>query len=123
MCTRFFLFYFILHIIVFFVFFLLMCVFARVCVCVCVSIIAAGLNAGMDQKGGGTSAIAKLTDAVNDRLTNISNIAQAFKRLFRLVCICGCFLASFPTFSLSVCLCVCVCVLNIHVCMYATEYV
>ena len=45
---------------------------------------AMGLNAGMDQEGGGTGAINKLADAVKDGMTTAAAVATAFTRLFRL---------------------------------------
>ena len=45
---------------------------------------AEGLNAGMDQEGGGTGAISQLAAAVKDGKTTAAAVANAFKRLFRL---------------------------------------
>ena len=44
---------------------------------------AAGINAGIDQEGGGTSAVAQLQAAVESKLTNSSTIATSFRRLMR----------------------------------------
>ena len=44
---------------------------------------AVGLNAGLDQEGGGTSAIAQLASAVAAGLTTSAKIETAFKRLMR----------------------------------------
>lgn len=44
---------------------------------------AMGLNAGMDQEGGGTSVITQLAAAVAGGWTSADKIAQAFRRLFR----------------------------------------
>ncbi|XP_065197293.1 uncharacterized protein LOC135828788 [Sycon ciliatum] len=44
---------------------------------------AAGLNAGMDQEGGGTSAINHLKDAIGNKTTTEEAVSTAFKRLFR----------------------------------------
>eukprot|EP00660_Eupelagonema_oceanica_P017507 gene17507-15361_t len=44
---------------------------------------AAGLNAGLDQEGGGTSAIGQLAAAIDQNLTSASTVATAFGRLMR----------------------------------------
>ena len=44
---------------------------------------AVGLKAGMDQEGGGNSAIKHLPDALNKHNITTDQIATAFKRLFR----------------------------------------
>ena len=43
---------------------------------------AIGINAGMDQEGGGTQAIEKLPDAVKAGLTTAEAVATSFRRLF-----------------------------------------
>ena len=45
---------------------------------------AVGINAGLDQEGGGTQAISHLQDAVAHGLTNSSAIETAFRRLMRM---------------------------------------
>lgn len=45
---------------------------------------AVGINAGLDQEGGGTSAISHLQDAVTHGLTNATTIEAAFRRLMRM---------------------------------------
>ena len=45
---------------------------------------AVGINAGLDQEGGGTSAISHLSDAVAHGLTNATVIGKAFRRLMRM---------------------------------------
>ena len=45
---------------------------------------AVGLNAGLDQEGGGTAAISHLQDAVTHGLTNNTVIEAAFRRLMRM---------------------------------------
>ena len=44
---------------------------------------AAALNAGLDQEGGGTTAIEQLQPAIDQKLTNASVVATAFGRLMR----------------------------------------
>ena len=44
---------------------------------------AAGLNAGLDQEGGGTSAIDQLLTAIDQKLTSKARVATAFGRLMR----------------------------------------
>ena len=44
---------------------------------------AVGLNAGMDQEGGGTRAITQLQAAIDSHMTTSDAVATAFKRLFR----------------------------------------
>jgi beta-glucosidase-like glycosyl hydrolase len=44
---------------------------------------AVGLNAGLDQEGGGTTAIAQLQAAIDAKLTDASTVATAFRRLMR----------------------------------------
>lgn len=45
---------------------------------------AVGINAGLDQEGGGTAAISHLQDAVAHGLTNNTAIEAAFRRLMRM---------------------------------------
>ena len=45
---------------------------------------ALGLNAGMDQEGGGTQAIDQLAQAVTDGKTTNDAVDTAFKRLYRI---------------------------------------
>jgi beta-glucosidase len=45
---------------------------------------AVGINAGMDQEGGGTSAISHLQAAITDGLTSAATVEQAFRRLMRM---------------------------------------
>jgi beta-glucosidase len=44
---------------------------------------AAALNAGLDQEGGGTTAIEQLQPAIDRKLTTASVVATAFGRLMR----------------------------------------
>ena len=44
---------------------------------------AVGINAGLDQEGGGTDAVGKLADAVAANQTSAAAVAQSFRRLFR----------------------------------------
>lgn len=44
---------------------------------------AAAINAGLDQEGGGTSAISHLHDALSHNLTTRARVRAAFRRLFR----------------------------------------
>jgi len=44
---------------------------------------AAGLNAGLDQEGGGTRVIAQLEAAVAANLTTVAHVQAAFRRLMR----------------------------------------
>ena len=44
---------------------------------------AAGLNAGLDQEGGGTSVISSIADAVAQNLTTEARVESAFRRLMR----------------------------------------
>ena len=45
---------------------------------------AQGLNAGMDQEGGGSKAISQLLPAIEHGLTTPAEVARAFRNLFRL---------------------------------------
>jgi beta-glucosidase-like glycosyl hydrolase len=45
---------------------------------------AVGINAGLDQEGGGTSAISALAQAVSDGKVKKETVATAFRRLFRI---------------------------------------
>jgi len=45
---------------------------------------AVAINAGLDQEGGGTSAISNLQNAVENNLTNATVIEGAFRRLMRM---------------------------------------
>ena len=45
---------------------------------------AQGLNAGMDQEGGGNQAVSQLLAGINDSLTTPTEVARAFRNLFRL---------------------------------------
>eukprot|EP00039_Didymoeca_costata_P007118 m.96434 g.96434 ORF g.96434 m.96434 type:complete len:835 (+) comp13547_c1_seq2:207-2711(+) len=45
---------------------------------------AVGMNAGLDQEGGGTKAISQLQQALDDGLTVAENIEKAFGRLMRM---------------------------------------
>lgn len=45
---------------------------------------AVGINAGMDQEGGGTKAIETLAQAVADKKVTTQTISTAFRRLFRI---------------------------------------
>jgi beta-glucosidase len=47
------------------------------------------INAGLDQEGGGTSAIKALPRAIADKLVNSSSITTSFKRLFRIRILLG----------------------------------
>ena len=49
----------------------------------------AGLNAGVDQEGGGTSAIDSLPSALATGLVNASSIGTSFARLFRVRMLLG----------------------------------
>eukprot|EP00936_MAST-01D_sp_MAST-1D-sp1_P000772 g772.t1 len=44
---------------------------------------AAGLNAGLDQEGGGTSVISSIADAIAQNLTTAARVESAFRRLMR----------------------------------------
>jgi hypothetical protein len=44
----------------------------------------AGLNAGLDQEGGGTAAIVHLADAISHNLTTSAAVETAFRRLMRM---------------------------------------
>lgn len=52
---------------------------------------AVGLNAGLDQEGGGTIAISKLQSAIAHGLTNASAVHTAFRRLMRVRMLLGMF--------------------------------
>ena len=52
---------------------------------------AAGLNAGLDQEGGGSSAIVTLPAAVSANLTTSQTVELAFRRLMRARLILGMF--------------------------------
>ena len=45
---------------------------------------AVGLNAGMDQEGGGNKVIAQLEQAIKDKKTTPDKVATAFRRLMRI---------------------------------------
>ena len=44
---------------------------------------AVGINAGMDQEGGGNAAISQLHKAVNDSMTTVAAVEQSFRRVMR----------------------------------------
>lgn len=50
---------------------------------------ATGLNAGLDQEGGGTGAISALQDAITAGMTTKEAVTTAFKRLFRIRLLLG----------------------------------
>ena len=68
------------------------CARARVCVHhIQVHAAAAGLNAGLDQEGGGKSAIVTLPAAVAANLTTARTVELAFRRLMRARLVLGMF--------------------------------
>ena len=52
---------------------------------------AAGLNAGLDQEGGGTAAISQLQPAIEQKLTSAGAVTTAFARLMRARILLGMF--------------------------------
>ncbi len=62
---------------------------------------AKGINAGMDQEGGGTIAIDHMLDAMNNGLVNNQTVDNAFRRLFKVRIMLGMMVRSEHTFNMS----------------------